>query len=101
MQAISCLELIIIRLELASNSTVRYAFASRVLACFVSQVIFFGRGEGANAASEGIPEFLDSGRKCSTLGSGRWILDAELWTLDSKCCILDAARYTLEPGLSP
>ena len=49
----------------------------------------------------GIPEFLDSGRKSWTLHSGRWTLDsgrctleAELWTLDAGP--LDAGRWTLD-----
>ena len=40
----------------------------------------------------GIPEFLDSGRKCWTLDSGSWDLNSAPWTLDP-------ARYTLVTGL--
>ena len=32
---------------------------------------------------KGIPEFLDSGRKCWTLDSGRWTLDVGCYTLDT------------------
>ena len=40
----------------------------------------------------GITEFLDSGRKCWMLDSGRWTLNAGLWMLDSE-------RWALDPGL--
>ena len=51
------------------------------------------------SVSMGIPEFLDSGRKCWTLVSGRWTLDSGRWTLDSGFLTLDARRYILEAGL--
>ena len=41
----------------------------------------------------GIPEFLDSGHKSWTLGSGRWTRDAKLWTLD-------AVHWTLDAGFN-
>ena len=61
----------------------------------------------------GIPEFLDCGRKCFTLDSGRWTLDAGLltpdsglwtqdpgyWTLDSGRWTLDFEQWTLDAGL--
>ena len=39
----------------------------------------------------GIPEFVDSGRKS-------WTLDAGLWTLHSGHCTLDAELWTLDSG---
>lgn len=36
------------------------------------------------AFQEGIPEFLDSVRKCWTLESGHWALDFGYWTLDAE-----------------
>ena len=59
-----------------------------------------------NVFLEGIPEFLDTGRKTWTLDSGRWTLDAGPWTLDSGLWTLDAGlwkldfgRWTLDAGL--
>ena len=53
-------------------------------------------------SQKGIPEFLDSRRKCwsaepglGTLASdlGRWTLDARHWTLDSGRWTLDAGQF--------
>ena len=44
-----------------------------------------------NVNVTGIPESLESGRKCWTLDFGCWNLDFELWTLDSGLCMQDAA----------
>ena len=46
-----------------------------------------------------MPEFLDSGRKCWTLYSGRWTLDSGSCTLDSGRWTLDAGLWTLNSGL--
>ena len=75
MQAISCSELIIIRLELASNSTVRYAFASRVLVCFVSQVICFL--VEAKELMQSVRAYWNSWTLDAS--ARRWALDAEFW----------------------
>ena len=37
-----------------------------------------------NRTTGGIPEFLDSGRKCWTLDSGHWAPDFGYWTLDAE-----------------
>ena len=37
----------------------------------------FSRSETFFDGFFSIPEFLDSGRKCWTLGSGRWAMDSE------------------------
>ena len=56
----------------------------------------------------GIPESLDSRRKCWTLGSGRWTLEADhgrwtmdagLWKLGSGHQTMDTGRYTLDAGV--
>ena len=47
----------------------------------------------------GIPEFLDCGRKCLTLDSGRLTQDGGLWTLDSWRWTLDAGLWTQDSGL--
>ena len=47
----------------------------------------------------GIPEFLGSGRKSSTLDFERWTLDAGLWTLDAGLWTLDAALWTLDAAI--
>ena len=49
--------------------------------------------------TNGMPELLNSGRKCSTLDSGRWTLNAGLQTQDSGCWTLDAGLWTLDAGL--
>ena len=61
---------------------------------------FYGYYFGRCSSEVGIPEFLGSGRKSWTLGSGRWYLDAGLstlysgrWTLN-----LDAELSTLDSG---
>ena len=46
----------------------------------------------------GIPEFLDSGRKCWTLDSGRWTPDAGLQTLDSGRRTLASGSWMLQFG---
>ena len=46
----------------------------------------------------GIPEFLDSGRKCWTLDAGHWTLDSGRWTLHSGRWTLDAGLWTPEAG---
>ena len=43
----------------------------------------------------GISEFLDSGRKCWTLDSGRWTLEAGFWTLEASLWTLSFAHWTL------
>ena len=48
----------------------------------------------------GIPEFLDSGRKCWTLVSGRWTLDSGRWTLDSRRLTLHLGGWALDTGHS-
>ena len=45
---------------------------------------------------EGIPEFLDSGRKSWTLDSGRWTLDSRRWTLDAGLWTLCSGLWTLD-----
>ena len=47
---------------------------------------------------EGIPEFLDTGRKTWTLDSGRWTLDAGSLMLDSRRWTLDFGHWTLDSG---
>ena len=47
------------------------------------------------SVSMGIPEFLDSGRKCWTLVSGRWTLDSGLLTLDATSWRLGSGHWTL------
>ena len=42
----------------------------------------YNMGMTSDAHLNGILEFLDSGHKCWTLGSGCCTLDAGLWTLD-------------------
>ena len=42
-----------------------------------------------------IQEFLDFGRKCWTLSSGRWTLGTELWTLDATFWTLGSGHWTL------
>ena len=46
----------------------------------------------------GIPEFLDSGRKCWTLDSGRWTLDPGIWTLHHGLWTLGATLWSLGSG---
>ena len=46
----------------------------------------------------GIPEFLDSERKCWTLDYRRWTLDAGPWTLDAGRWTLDATLWTVGSG---
>ena len=43
----------------------------------------------------GIPEFLDSGRKSWMLDSGRWTLDSGRWTRDAGLWTLDSGHWTL------
>ena len=50
------------------------------------------------AQVKGIPEFLDSGRKCWTLDSKRWTLDTGLWTLESGSWTLHFRRWALDTG---
>ena len=45
-----------------------------------------------------IPEFLDSGRTCWTLGSGRWTMDSEGWIQDPGFSTLDAGIWMLDSG---
>ena len=44
----------------------------------------------------GIPAFLDNGRKCWTLDSGRWTLDSRRWALDAGLWTLESGRWTLD-----
>ena len=53
-------------------------------------------------SQKGIPEFLDSRRKCWTwtrnaglwtLDLGRWTLDTRFWTPDTGCWTLDAGQF--------
>ena len=44
----------------------------------------------------GIPVFLDNGRKCWTLDSGRWPLDSRRWALDAGLWTLESGRWTLD-----
>ena len=43
--------------------------------------------------TKGILEFLDSGRKSWTMGSGRWTLNSGRWTLDTTLPISQAATH--------
>ena len=53
----------------------------------------------SQAHFSGIPEFLDSGRKCRTLESTRWTVDTRHWTLDSGCWRLDSGLWPMAAGL--
>ena len=48
--------------------------------------------------TSGIPELLNSGRKHSTLDSGRWTLDVGPETQDSGHWNLDTGLWTLDSG---
>ena len=54
---------------------------------------------GSLGQPAGILAFLDNGRKCWTLDSGRWTLDPGRWTLDAGLWTLDSGRWTLDAGL--
>ena len=43
----------------------------------------------------GIPEFVDSGRKCWTLGSELWFLRSGHWTLETTLWTLSSGYWTL------
>ena len=51
-----------------------------------------------NNVLPGIPEFMDSGRKCWTLDYGCWTMDSEPWTLDSGFWTLDSGLWMLDAG---
>ena len=91
-----CLGLIQRMFRASSNSILEYNKAlSLVVLCLISlSLIQFLQSYilislQLMSVLDGIPEFLNSGRKCWMLDSGRLILGVELWTLDS-------GRWTLD-----